>query len=84
MSAATPAPATQPPHLPHRPPHALRWLISPTLPPLRFWAQADAGDLPLVHTCSHEVRLPAYPSREVLRAKLMQAVEHRHDGFNIE
>ena len=47
-------------------------------------AQADAGDLPLVHTCSHEVRLPAYPSREVLRAKLMQAVEHRHDGFNIE
>ena len=51
---------------------------------LRFWGAADAGDLPLVHTCSHEVHLPAYPSRGVLRAKLLQAVAHRHDGFNIE
>ena len=48
---------------------------------LRFWAAADAGDLPLVHTCSHEVHLPAYTSRELLRAKLLQAVAHRHDGF---
>ena len=51
---------------------------------LRFWAEAEAGDLPLVHTCSHEVHLPAYTSRELLRAKLLQAVAHRHDGFNME
>ena len=51
---------------------------------LKLWAGRDDSDLPNVHTCTAEVHLPAYSSRSVLRAKLLQAVEHRHDGFNIE
>ena len=51
---------------------------------LKLWEGRDDNDLPNVHTCTAEVHLPAYSSRSVLRAKLLQAVEHRHDGFNIE
>ena len=51
---------------------------------LKLWEGRDDNDLPNVHTCTAEVHLPAYSSRSVLRAKLRQAVEHRHDGFNIE
>lgn len=51
---------------------------------LKLWEDRDDNDLPNVHTCTAEVHLPAYSSRSVLRAKLLQAVEHRHDGFNIE
>ncbi len=51
---------------------------------LRLYAEAGENDLPNVHTCTHEVHLPAYRSREQLREKLLKAVEHRHDGFHIE
>ena len=34
---------------------------------LRLWEQADEDDLPTVHTCTSEVHLPAYASREQLR-----------------
>ena len=51
---------------------------------LKLFEGRDDNDLPNVHTCTAEVHLPAYSSRSVLRAKLLQAVEHRHDGFNIE
>ena len=51
---------------------------------LRHWAHADEHDLPSVHTCTHEVHLPAYRSCEQLRQKILMAIEHRHDGFHIE
>ena len=51
---------------------------------LKINAEADPNDLPNVHTCTHEVFLPAYTSRALLQEKLLRAVEHRHDGFQIE
>ena len=51
---------------------------------LKLYEGADEHDLPNVHTCTHEVHLPPYATREQLRAKLLLAVEHRHDGFQIE
>ena len=75
--------------------HLLEWSTALTALPcgglkpddkikLRLWADADENDLPNVHTCTHEVHLPPYVSREQLQAKLLLAVEHRHDGFHIE
>ena len=72
--------------------HLLEWATALTALPcgglkepilLRLDADADDNDLPNVHTCTHEVHLPAYSSREQLRQKLLKAVEHRHDGFQI-
>ena len=58
------------------------------LPPLRRCATTREGlattTAANVHTCTHEIHLPAYASLEVLRAKLLLAVAHRHDGFQIE
>ena len=51
---------------------------------LKIFADADCNDLPNVATCTHQVYLPAYKNRERLREKLLKAVEHRHDGFQIE
>ena len=52
---------------------------------MRLYADAAAGDLPITHTCTHELHLPPYPSREVLQAKLLLAMEHIiRDGFGIE
>jgi hypothetical protein len=34
------------------------------------------GRLPVAHTCGFQLDLPLYPSQEVLRNKLLQAVEH--------
>ena len=51
---------------------------------LSLYEDADETDLPNVHTCTHEIHLPPYESREQLRSKLLKAVEHRHDGFQIE
>ena len=52
---------------------------------LRLYADASKEALPCVHTCTHELHLPAYESRCVLRAKLLQAIEHhRQDGFLID
>ena len=51
---------------------------------LKLWPGADDSDLPNVHTCTHEVHLPAYTSRERMREKLLLAVAHRNDGFHIK
>ena len=73
--------------------HLLEWSTALTALPcgglkdpitLKFYESADEHDLPNVHTCTHEVHLPPYATREQLRAKLLLAVEHRHDGFQIE
>ena len=73
--------------------HLLEWCTALTALPcgglkepiaLRFWAERDADALPNVHTCTHELHLPPYASREQLRAKLLLAVAHGRDGFQIE
>ena len=73
--------------------HLLEWATALTALPcgglkdpitLKLYESADEHDLPNVHTCTHEVHLPPYATREQLRAKLLLAVEHRHDGFQIE
>ena len=73
--------------------HILEWATALTALPcgglkdpilLRLYDQAGDNDLPNVHTCTHEVHLPAYSSRMQLKEKLLRAVEHRHDGFHIE
>jgi len=48
---------------------------------LRLYRDAEEGTLPETHTCTHELHIPDYPSREVLREKLLVALEHRDDGF---
>lgn len=54
--------------------------------PISLRPYANAGDetLPHVHTCTHELHLPAYTSRAALRRKLMVALVHRNDGFQAE
>eukprot|EP01052_Picozoa_sp_SAG31_P027361 SAG31_NODE_2556_length_5495_cov_27.724055_3_plen_231_part_00 len=73
--------------------HMLEWCTAlPALPCdglrdliiLKIHAEADPNELPNVHTCTREVYLPAYTSRALLQEKLLRAVEHRHDGFQIE
>ena len=73
--------------------HLLEWCTALTALPcgglkdqinLKLFLGADEEDLPNVHTCTHELHLPAYRNREQLRTKLLQAVEHRHDGFLIQ
>ena len=51
---------------------------------LKLYPDRSDVDLPNVHTCTYEVHLPPYSSREKLQEKLMLAVDHRHDGFGIE
>ena len=51
---------------------------------LKFYEAEEGFPLPMNHTCTHEVHICDYPSREMLQAKLLQAVEHRGDGFLIE
>ena len=43
---------------------------------LKLYMGATDADLPVVHTCSREMHLQPYSSREILRAKLLKAVEH--------
>jgi len=73
--------------------HLLEWCTALTALPcnglkepilLKHYPERGANDLPNVHTCTQEVHLPPYESREQLRSKLLKAVEHRHDGFQIE
>ena len=37
--------------------------------------------LPEVHTCARELHLPPYSSGELLREKLLMALDHLTDGF---
>lgn len=73
--------------------HLLEWCTALTALPcgglrdlitLKISAEADPNDFPIVHTCTHEVFLPAYTSRALFQEKLIRAVEHRHDGFQID
>ena len=73
--------------------HVLEWATALTALPcnglavpisLKLLEGASVDMLPAVHTCTHEVHVPAYHSREQLRDKLLKAVEHRHDGFQIQ
>jgi len=40
-----------------------------------------ADRLPSAHTCFNQLDLPDYPSEDVLRQKLLQAVREGHEGF---
>jgi len=40
-----------------------------------------ADRLPSAHTCFNQLDLPDYPSEDVLRDKLLQAVREGHEGF---
>ena len=42
---------------------------------------APSSTLPEVHTCTHELHLPPYPSVAQLTDRLLLALDHRHDGF---
>lgn len=73
--------------------HLLEWCTALTALPcnglrelvkLKLYADADPDDLPCVHTCTHEIFLPAYVSRQQLQSKLLVAVAHRHDGFRMD
>ena len=50
---------------------------------IKLYADVDATALPNVHTCTYELHLPDYPTRELLRDKLFLAMEHSSDGFAI-
>lgn len=44
--------------------------------------RAEGGDrLPTAHTCFNQLDLPEYGSEEVMRQKLVQAVNEAHEGF---
>ena len=43
--------------------------------------ETDDASLPETHTCTRELHLPNYSSAEVLKAKLLLALEHIEDGF---
>lgn len=49
---------------------------------LKPYHDATDADLPMVHTCTYEVHLPPYSSRDILIEKLRLAIAHRHDGFH--
>ena len=51
---------------------------------LRLFPDADEHTLPEAHTCTHELHIPDYSSREVLQQKLLMALDHRDDGFLVE
>jgi hypothetical protein len=45
------------------------------------WLPYDKDRLPSAGTCFHLLKLPAYPSYEVLEAKLLVAVRYGSEGF---
>lgn len=49
-----------------------------------FGAEVDDQTLPETHTCTRELHLPNYSSVDVLRQKLLLALEHEEDGFGKE
>ena len=51
---------------------------------IRLFPDADEHTLPEAHTCTHELHIPDYSSREVLQQKLLMALDHRDDGFLVE
>lgn len=51
---------------------------------LRLYPVVGDGVLPETHTCTHELHLPAYSTKSLLRSKLLLALAHRNDGFQNE
>ena len=52
---------------------------------LKFVIMVQAVDdnrLPSAHTCFNHLILPAFPSKEKLESKLVQAIDH-HEGFGL-
>merc|ERR550537_1663146 len=44
--------------------------------------RAEGGDrLPTAHTCFNQLDLPEYESEDIMRTKLVQAVNEAHEGF---
>ena len=43
----------------------------------------NTEDLPCAHTCFNQLDLPDYPSEQVMRGKLMLAIEEGSEGFGI-
>jgi len=52
--------------------HMLQMIIQPM--------NVDEQHLPVAHTCFNLLDLPSYSSREMLRRKLLQAIQHTQ-GF---
>merc|ERR1712093_130079 len=44
---------------------------------------SDPSILPVAHTCFNRIDLPAYPSAEVLREKVMVAITYGAKGFSL-
>ena len=51
---------------------------------LRVYQGATNGSLPVVQTCTREILLPPYSSKEQLKQKLLLAIQHCNDGFQLE
>lgn len=45
-------------------------------------SHADDVHLPVSHTCFNVLDLPTYSSKEVLKAKLLHAIQY-NQGFNL-
>lgn len=45
-------------------------------------SHVDDEHLPVSHTCFNILDLPAYSSKEILKAKLLEAIQH-NQGFNL-
>ncbi|CAF1080148.1 unnamed protein product [Rotaria sordida] len=55
---------------------------SQTLPMTIQRSHTDNMHLPVSHTCFNTLDLPAYSSKEILKAKLLEAIQH-NQGFNL-
>ena len=52
--------------------HVMQMIIQPM--------NVDERYMPVAHTCFNLLDLPSYSNREILRRKLLHAIEHTH-GF---
>ena len=46
--------------------------------------EGDASRLPRVATCFNQLYLPPYTGVEMLRQRLLLALDHRDDGFHLQ
>eukprot|EP00051_Salpingoeca_urceolata_P010673 m.131076 g.131076 ORF g.131076 m.131076 type:complete len:147 (+) comp16806_c1_seq2:5137-5577(+) len=57
--------------------------LRPPLTVVRKDAESGAATLPSVMTCQNYLKLPAYPTKEVLHAKLVQAMTEGQGSFHL-
>ncbi|CAF4030844.1 unnamed protein product, partial [Rotaria magnacalcarata] len=55
---------------------------SQTLPMTIQRSHTDDVHLPVSHTCFNILDMPLYSSKEILKAKLLEAIQH-NQGFNL-